>query len=82
MKIEEVKDPYCLWIETETGVLAIIGTVADICEHAGIKPMSYEDLEEYASEVARNENAELISIIEFLKRKQEKERAGKNITIL
>lgn len=83
MKIEEVKDPYCLWIETPTGVLVLLGSIKEICGRCGIRTViSYKELKKQAPVIVDNKNTKLITVKEFLKKKEEMEKIGKNITII
>lgn len=83
MKIEEVTDPYCLWIETLTGVLVLLGSIEEICGRCGIRPViSYKELKKQAPVMVDNKNTKLITVKEFLKKKEEMEKIGKHITII
>lgn len=83
MKIEEVKDPYCLWIETPTGLLVLLDSIEEICRRCGIfPPLTYEVLKKQVPIIVDNENTKLITIKEFLKMREEMEKIGKNISII
>lgn len=83
MRIEEIKEPYCLWIETPTGVLVLLGSIEEICQHCGINPaLTFEELKKQAPIIVDNENTKLITVKEFLRKKEEMEKIGKNITII